>query len=126
MSPVDTGAPSVMTGSSKSAAEGKAQKAPNRTTKSEKQGGRGRADAGRRDKGQSRQPSAGNATLTKEAPSTAIFSKIDAESNKKLIDSSQASSASSSQQVFPNSKTQMNQGIVEVIISYRMMKCLFY
>ncbi len=94
-----------MTGSSKSSADGKTQKAPNKTTKAEKQGGKGRADAGRRDKGQSRQPSAGNATQNKEAPATAISSKIDAESNKKWSDSSQASSSSSSQQVFPNSKT---------------------
>jgi hypothetical protein len=85
-----------MTGSSKSAADGKAQKAPNKSAKAEKQGGKGRADVGRRDKGPSRQSSAGNATLTKET-ATAVSSKIDAESKKKWNDSSQASSSSSEQ-----------------------------
>jgi hypothetical protein len=96
-----------MTGTSKSAADGKAQKAP-KIAKAEKQGGKGRADAGRRDKGQSRQPSAGNVIPNKEAPATVLSSKIDAESKKKGNESSQASSSSSSLQVIQNSTRYAN------------------
>ncbi len=88
-----------MTGSSKAAADGKVQRAPNKSAKAEKQGGKGRADAGRRDKGQSR-PCAGSGTPNQEASAAVVSSKTDTDAKKKSTESSQASSSSPSHQVF--------------------------